>query len=168
MTMPQNKPGIEIRMATADDASQIAAVLLAAFEEYRAVYTPAAFAATTPTSDQIQRRIHTNEGPVWVALLHGVIVGTVSAVPKGESVYIRSMAVLPSARGQGIGEGLLRTLESFASDYGARRLFLSTTPFLTSAIWLYAHLGFRTTDEDPHDLFGTPLVTMAKPLEPAQ
>jgi ribosomal protein S18 acetylase RimI-like enzyme len=167
MDMTQNPPGIEIRTATANDAPQIAAVLLAAFEEYRPAYTPDAFAATTPTSAEIQRRIHANEGPVWVALLRGVIVGTVSAVPKGESVYIRSMAVLPSARGQRIGERLLRTLESFASDQGARRLFLSTTPFLTAAIRLYEHTGFRTTDEGPHELFGTPLVTMAKTLEPA-
>jgi ribosomal protein S18 acetylase RimI-like enzyme len=167
MTMTENKPAIEIRIATAHEAPQIAAVLLAAFEEYRSAYTPAAFAATTPTSDEIQRRIRMNEGPVWVAVLHGVIVGTVSAVPKGESVYVRSMAALPSARGQGIGERLLRALESFAFAYGARRLFLSTTPFLASAIRLYEHLGFRTTAEGPHELFGTPLVTMAKTLEPA-
>jgi putative acetyltransferase len=164
----QNKPGIEIRIATAHDAPQIAAVLLAAFEEYRSVYTPAAFAATTPTSAEVERRIDTTEGPVWVALLQDVIVGTVSAVPKGESVYIRSMAVLPSARGQGIGEQLLRALETFASDHGARRLFLNTTPFLASAIRLYEHLGFRITDEGPHELFGTPLVMMEKTLEPAE
>jgi GNAT superfamily N-acetyltransferase len=108
-----------------------------------------------------------DEGPVWVALRDGAIVGTVSALPKGEALYVRSMAVLPTARGHGIGELLLERVESFALEHGYKRLFLSTTPFLDRAIRLYEHWGFRRSDEGPHDLFGTPLFTMVKTLEPA-
>ena len=45
-----------------------------------AIYTDEAFAATTPTSEQIERRM--SEGPVWLALLDGAVVGTISAAPR--------------------------------------------------------------------------------------
>lgn len=158
-----NNPNIQIRAAVPDDAPLISAVLYESFVEYKPSYTPEGFAATTPTTDQIKSRM--NEGPVWVVLRDQAIVGTASAVLQGESLYVRGMAVLPNARGQKIGELLLAHLESFASARGFRRLFLSTTPFLSSAIRLYERFGFQRNGEGPHDLFGTPLFTMEKSLE---
>lgn len=158
--MTEERPDIRIRTAAPADAASIAAVLHESFVEYKASYTDEAFAATTPAAGQIQSRM--TEGPVWVAVLDGVNVGTVSVVPEGESLYIRGMAVLPSARGHRVGEALLRQVEDFASAHGHRRLYLSTTPFLSRAIRLYERAGFRRTDEGPHDLRGTPLFTMEK------
>ena len=74
------------------------------------------------------------------------------------------MAILPTARGQGIGRVLLEQVERFASESGQRRLFLSTTPFLLRAIRLYEQFGFRRSGEGLQDLFGTPLFTMVKPI----
>ena len=149
-----------IRNAVIDESPAIASVLRGAFIEYEPLYTPAAFVATTLNSDQIRERW--DEGPVWIAEQDGNIVGTVAAVPKTSGLYIRSMAVLPSARGQGIAGRLLNEIENFAVTRHQRRLFLSTTPFLHEAIRLYERFGFQRTDEVPHDLFGTPLFTMAK------
>jgi len=151
---------IEIRHATTSDAGAIASVLLDAFAEYRALYSVAAFSATTPTAEQILVRM--TEGPVWVAFHHNSIVGTVSAVIEDESLYIRGMAVSPPARGLYIGELLLRQIERFGSEMKVRRLFLSTTPFLDRAIRLYRKFGFDRTDAGPHELFGTPIFTMEK------
>jgi GNAT superfamily N-acetyltransferase len=109
-----------------------------------------------------------NEGPLWVAALADTIVGTVSALSKGDALYIRGMAVLPVARGQKIGELLLMQIESFAFAHGYKRLILSTTPFLTRAIRLYEQFGFRRSSDGPHDLFGTPLFTMTKRLKPPE
>jgi ribosomal protein S18 acetylase RimI-like enzyme len=159
--MQPDTSGIAIRLAAPPDAALIAAVLHAAFVAYKAAYTPAAFAATTPTSEQIQRRL--DEGPVWVALHDRAIVGTVSAVRRGAGLYIRSMAVLPQARGRGIGGLLLRHAEQFAAAQGCTYALLSTTPFLTSAIRLYEAFGFQRSDK-PQDLFGTALFTMVKLL----
>jgi ribosomal protein S18 acetylase RimI-like enzyme len=160
VTMAEDRPGIQIRFARPDDAPSIAAVLRQSFMEYISSYTEEAFAATTPTSDQVVHRM--NEGPVWVAVINNAIVGSVSAVPRGEALYIRSMAVLPAARGKEVGEALLRCVESFALAHGNRRLFLTTTPFLTRAIRLYERMRYRHSGEGPHDLFGTPLFTMEK------
>ena len=162
--MAAHRSDIQVRTAQPDDAPAIANVLAVAFAEYEAAYTPQALAATTPTSNQIRPRF--NEGPVWVALSGGTIVGTVSAIPRGERLYVRSMGVLPTARGQGLGGMLLRQVESFASEHGYKSLFLSTTPFLAGAIELYERYGFRRSNEGPHDLFGTPLFTMVKELGP--
>ena len=162
----KSKPSnVLIRNAVMDEAVSIASMLYQAFVEFEPLYTPAAFVATTPTSDQIQKRW--SEGPVWVAAERNQIVGTVSAVPKLEGLYIRSMAVLPSHRGQKIGYILLQVAEHFANIRNIRRMFLRTTPFLMGAIRLYEQFGFQRTDDGPHELFGTPLFTMVMLLKPA-
>jgi putative acetyltransferase len=166
MNVERNRPGVHIRLAIRDDVAQIASVLYESFIEYKSSYTDKGFAATTPAASQIQSRME--EGPVWVATHDGAIVGTASAVDMGEALYIRGMAILPTARGQRIGELLLNQIESFASLHGYKRLVLSTTPFLTRAIRLYEHAGFSRSVEGPHELFGTPLFTMVKSLESSQ
>jgi len=139
----------------------MAAVLLAAFREFEPLYTPQGFRATTPTADEIARRFA--EGPSWIAVDGPEVVGTVSAVERAGELYLRRMAVLPSARGRGIATELLRAVEAFAVRRRARRLTLSTTPFLADAIRLYEQAAFRRTPE-PLDLYGTPLFGMIKEL----
>jgi N-acetylglutamate synthase-like GNAT family acetyltransferase len=153
-------PRVSIREAYPADAEAIASLLKAAFLEFEPLYTPGGFRATTPTAEEIRPRFA--EGPIWVAEQDGNIVGTVSVVPKSEGLYIRSMAVHPEARGKGVAALLLETVERTAEDLACSRLFLSTTPFLDAAIHLYERAGFRRTDDGPHDLFGTPLLTMVK------
>lgn len=151
-----------VRQALFEDIEAIAAVLRSSFEEFEPLYSAAAFQATTPTAEQI--RMRWQEGPVWVAMQAVEIVGTVAAVPKPSGLYIRSMAVQPMVRGQGIASRLLQTIEGFALKHAHTRMFLSTTPFLHDAIRLYSRFGFQQTDDGPHDLFGTPLFTMVKAL----
>jgi N-acetylglutamate synthase-like GNAT family acetyltransferase len=154
---------MEIRRAVADDASAIALLLYKSFVEYESSYTTEAFAATVSTPEQISVRI--DEGPIWIALQDGKLVGTVSAVAKGEALYIRGMAVDPQARGSGTGSALLNRVEEFAIQRGFKSLFLSTTPFLSHAIRLYERCGFHRSPDEPHDLLGTPLFTMKKTLK---
>ena len=151
-----------VRRATTTDLPEVASLMHESFVEFRSLYTEAAFLATTPKVDQLGRRLE--EGPVWIATIEDKIVGTVSAVERGNDLYIRGMAVLPSARGHRLGELLLKQTEDFGGERNCRRLVLSTTPFLHRAIKLYERNGFRRTDEPPHDLFGTPLFTMVKML----
>jgi GNAT superfamily N-acetyltransferase len=157
---------VRIRLAARVDAARVASLLLESFDEYRDSYTPEGFAATTPTREEVLARME--EGPVWVALLDGNVVGTVAAVERGEELYVRGMAVLPRARGLGIGELLLREVEGYARALGHSRLTLSTTPFLGRAIRLYERFGFLRSEEGARELFGTPLFTMAKSLRRAR
>jgi ribosomal protein S18 acetylase RimI-like enzyme len=160
MAMRDNTPKIQIRVAKAADVDSIAAVLYESFAEYESLYTGEAFAATTPTSAQLNKRLCM--GPIWVALLNGKIVGTVSAAPENDALYIRSMAILPEARGNRIGERLLKEIEDYAVFHNCQRLYLTTTPFLERAIRLYEKFGFICRGSD--DLFGTPLLRMEKSL----
>jgi GNAT superfamily N-acetyltransferase len=148
-----SEASVLIRRADPQDASEVAGVLRHSFLEYQDQYTPEGFAATTPGEQQVRSRMA--EGPAWVALLSNAIVGTASVV---------RMAVLPSARGRGVGELLLREIEAFALRNSCTRLLLSTTPFLAGAIRLYERFGFKRTPGGPNDLFGTPLFSMAKAL----
>lgn len=157
-----NDTSVRVRMAVEADASQIASVLREAFAEYENLYTPEGFAATTPDVVSILSRM--KEGPVWVASLDDSIVGTASAVDRGEELYVRGMAVLPAGRGLKIGRLLLERIEDYARARGHRRLILSTTPFLHRAIRLYENFGFGRSREGPQELSGTPLFTMVKNL----
>lgn len=169
---------LEIRTASPADAAAIAAVLSAAFLEYQPLYTPKGYAATTPDESVIRNRFA--EGKTWVAVSAGKVVGTVSVigpgsvigpvsvvstvsvVPRRDSLHIRSMAILPEARGHRLGERLLSEIEHYAHAHGFRKLTLSTTPFLDRAVRLYEKFGFAPCGSD--DLIGTPLITMEKEL----
>jgi GNAT superfamily N-acetyltransferase len=153
---------IEIRLAGSGDAAAIAALLAQAFAEYEPLYTPDGYAATAITRERVISRIE--EGPVWVAFSDQRILGTVSVVARGESLYVRGMAVSPKARGRLIGRLLMTHIEQFAQFRAIPRLYLSSTPFLGRAIRLYERSGFQRTTDGPTDLFGTPLFTMEKVL----
>ena len=124
MNGSEQQRSIKISRATSDEAASIAAVLHQAFAEYQSLYTAEAFAITAPTPAEIEQRW--NEGPIWSVVKDGRLVGTVAAVAKGDALYIRSMAVVPSARGQGIGKILLVAVENFARAGGFQRMLLST------------------------------------------
>ena len=118
----------------------------------------------TPRADEVGTRF--DEGPIWVAVKDGELVGTVSVLPEPEWLYIRSMAVLPSVQGSGIGHRLMDAVEEYAIGAGFERLFLYTTYFSTGAIELYEKHGFkRGRDTTAEEWFGTPGLEMDKKLE---
>ena len=155
---------IKSRLALADDAAAIEHVLRVAFQQFAADYTPKALRYVTPTSDEIVGRFA--EGPIWVAENDVEIVGTVSIVPEPDRLYIRSMAVLPSVQGHGVGGKLLQDVEQYASDNDFKALFLYTTHFSSDAIRLYEKRGFiRGRETTAEEWCGTPGFEMWKYLE---
>jgi putative acetyltransferase len=157
---------MKIRLAASSDASAVANLIFQSFLEYKSSYTDEAFAATCPSSIEVENRM--SEGPIWMAIEDETVVGTVSGVPVGNALLVRSLAVLPSDRGRGTGELLLDQVENYAYENGYTRLVLSTTPFLTPAIRLYEQLGFRRSSEGASDRLGTPIFTMVKELKSKQ
>jgi ribosomal protein S18 acetylase RimI-like enzyme len=89
---------------------------------------------------------------VLVAVRAGEIVGTVAvqvppqpceiAVSEDEH-EVRALAVLPQARGLGVGGALLRAVIGNAARRRARRVVLCTLPQMRTAQRLYSAAGFR-------------------------
>lgn len=156
--------GLQIRLATVEDTAGISDVLIEAFSVFREHYTQEAFEAVTPKLDEIRGRF--DEGPIWAAVNDGGIVGTVSVVPEPDWLYIRSMAVSPTAQGIGVGGKLLGAVETFAVENRFDRLYLYTTNFLTGAIRLYERNGFVLDRYTPaEEWFGVPGQGMDKKLK---
>jgi len=153
---------IQIRVATAIDATTISNILREAFEEFKPLYTPLAFDATAITTAEVLTRI--KDGVVWVALLHNSIIGTIGAVPQKDKLYIRGMGVSPSARGLGVGNKLMQKVQAYAIANNFKSLLLSTTPYLHAAIHLYEEFGFKRISETDNSFFGTAIFKMEKVL----
>lgn len=160
-------PAVEIRRAEVDDADAIAALLHTAFVAYRNDYTPAAYDATVLDADRVRARLA--DARTWVAMVGDEIVGTVTAHGRGpDAVHMRSLAVLPSARGRRVGERLVGSLVDWAAATNAPRVTLSTTPFLEASRRLYARCGFESDDDRAGaDLHGTPLIALVRQLPEA-
>ena len=163
MSLETTPATVHVRLARRNEAASAAFLLRMAFAEVASLYTPEALADTLPDAAALRRRM--DEGAVWLALLGGEPVGTLSAFSRPEGLHIRSMAVHPSARGHGVGKALLDTAEAFGRMQGQVRLFLRTTPFLHAAISLYSRAGFTLCESRRRDLYGVPLFEMEKLLD---
>jgi GNAT superfamily N-acetyltransferase len=100
----------------------------------------------------------------------GRILGTVTYAAFGspyaehtdsaEGAAFRMLVVDPDARGQGVGEALVRWCIERARDSGVRSLRLSTQPGMVAAGRLYLRLGFvRTPERDWSPEPGVDLIT---------
>jgi GNAT superfamily N-acetyltransferase len=141
-----------VRNARLQDERQIREVTLAAFQEY---------AAAMGSNWELYRRnilqtladVHPAEQ--IVAEQDGQLVGTVLLYPPG-SVHVpgeaaalvaayplvRLLAVIPAARGHGIGEALMQECIRRAPRAGPAVLILHTDEIMQAAMRLYARLGF--------------------------
>ena len=156
-------PVLQVRRAAVGEAASVAFLLRVAFAEVARLYTPEALAATLFDAVAMRRRIQDGT-PVWVALLDGEAVGTLSAFDQPAGLHLRSMAVHPGARGHGVGRALLAAAEGFGREHGHTRVFLRTTPFLHAAISLYSRSGFALCQGAERDFHGVPLFEMEKAL----
>ena len=83
-------------------------------------------------------------GMVWVALEGDTVVGTAAMIRVTDERYeLAKMAVTPTRQGRGIGGLLGLACTTWATERGARVVFLETNSRLDGAIRLYERLGFR-------------------------
>lgn len=93
-------------------------------------------------------------------------IGMGALVEKNGYAEIKRMFVRPEARGSGIADGILRSLEAVARAANVDTLKLETGPLQPAALAFYERHGFTRTGafgdypEGPHSVF------YAKPLAP--
>ena len=108
------------------------------------------------------------EAELWVAADERGVVGTVTFVEptsalceiarEGEA-EIRSLAVAPSATGEGIGEALTRHVIARAREAGLGSVVLSSSTTMHAAHRIYERLGFtRLPERDWSPVPGVQLV----------
>jgi N-acetylglutamate synthase-like GNAT family acetyltransferase len=105
-----------------------------------------------------EKEIINKGGELFFAILNGEVVGTCAMIKIDDSIFeLAKMAVTEKAQGKQIGKKLMLTCIGFAVEKNAKKIILSTSPKLTSAINLYQSIGFKRTDKK-----NTPLVYKRK------
>lgn len=84
--------------------------------------------------------------------LLGYAIGALESRRRADG-WVLSVAVLPEARGRGLGEALTRSCVAALEQGGARLVRLTVAPDNASALRLYRRLGF-VADEELPDFFG--------------
>jgi len=85
--------------------------------------------------------------PQYVAVAEGEVIGWCDLTPKDRPVYahagVLGMGLLPPFRGRGVGTRLMTTVLAAARRARLRRVELTVRETNTSAIALYAKMGFE-------------------------
>jgi GNAT superfamily N-acetyltransferase len=96
---------------------------------------------------------------LWIAEQDGRLVGCIAIVAASpETAQLRWFLVDPSARGTGLGKGLLREAVAFSKDRGYERVSLWTVRALQAAAHLYQSAGFRKVEEKPGRMWSVDVV----------
>jgi putative acetyltransferase len=86
---------------------------------------------------------------LWVAVVHGEVVGSVALRALGrDEVELKRMYLRPDQRGRGLGRRLLETALAEARSLGARLVRLDTTERMETARALYERYGFKEVPGD--------------------
>jgi GNAT superfamily N-acetyltransferase len=143
---------LQIRDARAVDRETIQSVTLAAYEQYAAVMSENWKYYRENILDTLADV--KPAGQIVAETDHG-IVGTVLLYPAGVKLHrpdgtligldvpeVRLLAVMPIARGQGIGVALMQECMRRARQSGAAALGLHTTDMMQVAMRMYEAMGF--------------------------
>ena len=102
-------------------------------------------------------------GRIWLAERDDELLGcTAVALRNDDEAQLRWVVVTPSARGSGLGGTLVGKALEYCREQGRATVHLYTTDGLPESQALYEKLGFRTTSNEPDELWDgeRPLIRM--------
>ena len=153
---------IAVRAAQTADAAAIAAVIAAAFEQYRGRLDPPS-AAYRETPEAIARELAAGSGAI-LAEDTGAALACVMTKQVDDDLYFGRLAVLPAARGRGLARRLVAAVETDASRRGLAGVRLGVRIALVENQQLFAALGYVEISRAAHLGFDHPTyLTMRKP-----
>jgi ribosomal protein S18 acetylase RimI-like enzyme len=119
------------------------------------------FAYPAPHNDPakiIRDKLAVQRDLFFVAVLDGVVAGTVMGGYDGHRGWIYSLAVNPDVRCRGIGTALMRHIEQELAKRGCPKINLQVLPSNAAVVAFYQKLGYAVEER----------VSMGKVLESAQ
>ena len=168
---PPPKPVPTLRSARPDELDAVGALTVEAYVAGGVIPADAPYLAFL--GDAHHRDA---QAELWVAVDERGVVGTVTFVVHGSALAevaregeaeIRSLAVSPTASGEGIGEALTRLTIDRARESGCAAMVLSSSTTMRAAHRLYERLGFtRLPERDWSPVEGVQLVAYTLPLQP--
>lgn len=154
---------ITIRCAAPAEAEAVLRLTWEAFAAYRDLLDPpsSVFRETTATVEQAMAA-----GAIYVAVHEGAMVGVredamigavrVYPAEQEHALYCGRLAVLPAARGLGIGTALMRRVEQQAAEEGYPAVVLGVRLQLPDNRRFFERLGYHATGEATHAGRATP------------
>ena len=144
------------------DIPRILYIIKTAFAEQRGIVTPPS-SAESKTIEIVKHELRTANALVFES--DGEIIACVFYQPKGESIYVDRLAVLPEFRRRGVGRSLMEEVEKRAVELGAPKLSISVRIELVKQQNYYRRQGFEIVSKACHEGFSTPTyVIMVKRL----
>jgi len=152
---------LQIRDARPSDRDTILTATLAAYEQYAPALGPNWL---TYRQNIVESLTNPASGHQIVAEVNGALVGAVLLIPAGTAVNrpndapitldypeIRLLAVVPSARGLGVGKALVDECVRRTRETGVSVITLHTTDLMQVAMKMYERMGFvRDPERDFH------------------
>lgn len=163
---------IVVRRATAADAAGLAALINAAFLEYRGKLDPEA-GALSESAETIAPQLAAPGGGAVALRIDGsggaaATVGGVLFKPDGEDLYLGRLAVPPDRRGTGAAAALVRFIEDEARRRDCAGVVLGVRITLPGNQRLFARHGFVEISRHAHEGYANPTwIRMRKSLRPS-
>ena len=113
-----------------------------------------------PTREEITALVASESSTLFVAHsgaeetspIVGMLCVSIYRVPTGLRSIIEDVVVDQAARGQGIGETLMKTAIEFAKANGANNVSLTSNPMRESANRLYMRVGFKKRETNAYEI----------------
>ena len=136
---------ITIRKIQPSDNTSIAAVIRNVLIEYNVPKVGTAYA--DPQLDYMYETYQSPKSVYFVAEEDGVIIGGAGIAPlqngEAEVCELQKMYILSSARGKGFGVSLMEHCLKATKEFGFRKCYLETMPYMEAAQSLYKRSGFE-------------------------
>lgn len=148
---------MDIRQAKLSDENGVRSCAQAAYQKYVAAI------GTKPAPMTANYRAQINSGNVYIlSNRNEEVLGFIVFYVSDDAMSLENVAVLPSAKGQGIGRKLIEFCESEARRLGATKVKLYTNEKMRDNLSLFSYLGYHETDRRTQDGFNR--VFFEKPI----
>jgi ribosomal protein S18 acetylase RimI-like enzyme len=147
---------MQLRPATHDDVSAIAALVHAAYEKWVAII------GREPMPMQVDYEEAVREHMIDLLFDGDELVGLIETILHPDHLFIENVAVAPARQHEGFGRHLMAHAEGKARGFHLFSLRLVTNAAFASNVQLYRDIGYRLEREE--DFLGGTAVHMHKAL----